>query len=111
MQDLRAANFGLFELSGVYIEGEARLGRRDEMEREIKFVFARMGDNQWLLPLGEDFAASGYTLLGDFDKALPLLQDSLAKPNGTTTASLRLNPICDGVRKDPRFQKLLGIRP
>jgi len=108
MQELRGKGFGILELSGAYIEFEARLGHRDEVEHEIQFIFTRAGDDQWLLPSCESSAAAGYTLLGDFDKALPLLQDSLAKPNGITTAYLRLNPAWDSVRNDPRFQKLLG---
>jgi len=45
-------------------------------------------------------------VLGDLEKELPLLQDSLSKPNGTTVAVLRLDPAWDGVRNDSRFQKL-----
>jgi TolB-like protein/Flp pilus assembly protein TadD len=111
MQALRAQKFWEPEISGAYIECAARFGNRDEMEREIEFLFAQTRDNQWLFPGSQYFAAAGYALLGDLDKALPLLRDSLAKPGGTTTAHLRLNPVWDGVRDDPRFQKLLDERP
>jgi TolB-like protein/Flp pilus assembly protein TadD len=111
MQALRAQKFWEPEISGSYIECAARFGNRDEMEREIEFLFAQTRDNQWLFPGSQYFAAAGYALLGDLDKALPLLRDSLAKPGGTTTAHLRLNPVWDGVRDDPRFQKLLDERP
>jgi hypothetical protein len=83
-------------------------GNRAGMQREIDPIFAQMGDNRWLLPAAESWAAAGYTLIGDFDKALPLLQDSLAKPNGITVGYLRLDPTWDSVRGDPRFQKAFG---
>ena len=111
MQALRAQKFWEPEISGAYIECAARFGNRDEMEREIEFLFAQTRDNQWLFPASEYYAAAGYALLGDLDKALPLLRDSLSKPGGTTTAYLRLRPVWDGVRNDPRFQKLLDEKP
>jgi TolB-like protein len=102
---------GGFVLSGFYIECMARLGNRDEVEREIQRLFTEAKDDQWALPVCENWAARGYALLGDLDKAIPLLEDSLAKPNGTTTAYLRLDPAFDGVRSDPRFQKLTSNKP
>ena len=111
MQALRAQKFWEPEISGAYIECAARFGNRDEMEREIEFLFAQTRDNQWLFPGAEYSAAAGYALLGDLDKALPLLEDSLSKPGGTTTARLRLNPVWDVVRDDPRFQKLADEKP
>jgi hypothetical protein len=45
------------------------------------------------------------------EKALPLLQDALSKPNGTTAATLRLDPAWDAVRHDSRFQKLANAKP
>ncbi|PZR78824.1 MAG: hypothetical protein DLM52_02270 [Chthoniobacterales bacterium] len=111
MQELRAQKLVLYEVSAAYIEMAARAGNRAEVQREIDYVFAQVGDNKWRLPAAESWAAAGYALLGDFDKALPLLQDSLAKPNGITIADLRLNPAWDSVRNDPRFQKLLESKP
>ncbi|MBA3830294.1 MAG: tetratricopeptide repeat protein [Chthoniobacterales bacterium] len=111
MQELRAQKLVLYEVSAAYIEMAARAGNRAEVQREIDYVFAKVGDNKWRLPAAESWAAAGYALLGDFDKALPLLQDSLAKPNGITIADLRLNPAWDSVRDDPRFQKLLESKP
>jgi serine/threonine-protein kinase len=42
------------------------------------------------------------------DRALPLLEHALAAPTNSslTPAMLRLDPFWDGVRNDPRFQKL-----
>jgi TolB-like protein/cytochrome c-type biogenesis protein CcmH/NrfG len=108
MQELREQKLGVTDVSGAYIECMARIGNRDEAEREIEHLSAETGDNQWLMPACEASAAAGYGLLGDIDKAVPLLKDSLSKPNGTTTAYLRLNPAWDGLRNNPRFQKLIS---
>jgi TolB-like protein len=111
MRDLRGQKFIQPELSGLYVECAARFGNRGEVEREIEFLFAETRDNQWLFPTSEYSAAVGYVLLGELDKALPLLRDSLEKPTGITAAWLKLRPEWDSVRNNPRFQKLLSDKP
>lgn len=44
---------------------------------------------------------------GELDRAFELLAHSLATPNGTTVAFLKLDPIWDPLRHDPRFQQLI----
>jgi len=111
IKELQAQNIVLPEIYRISIEFAARLKDRDEVADEIAFVLAYIRDNQWILPSSEYDAARGYAVLGDLEKALPLLQDSLSKPNGTTTATLRLDPAWDGVRNDSRFQKLANAKP
>ncbi len=111
IKELQAENIVLPEIYRISIEFAARLKDRDEVADEIAFVLAYIRDNQWILPSSEYDAARGYAVLGDLEKALPLLQDSLSKPNGTTTATLRLDPAWDGVRNDSRFQKLANAKP
>jgi TolB-like protein len=111
IKELQAQNIVQPELYRPSIEFAARLGDRAEVEDEIAFILAYTRDNQWILPSAEYNAARGYAVLGDMEKALPLLQDSLSKPNGTTTAILRLDPAWDGVRNDSRFQKLANAKP
>lgn len=65
------------------------------------------------IPLSESSAAKGYVLLGELDRALPLLENALLQPSlrALTPALLRFDPSYDGVRDDPRFQKLVNGEP
>ena len=46
-------------------------------------------------------------MCGDFDTALALLDRSLQTPSGVTIHELRLDPVWDALRRDPRFQQML----
>jgi TolB-like protein/cytochrome c-type biogenesis protein CcmH/NrfG len=46
-------------------------------------------------------------MCGDFETALALLDRSLQTPSGVTVQELRLDPIWDPLRADPRFQRML----
>jgi len=61
-------------------------------------------------PKLEENMADIYALLGDADHAVPILKRLLQIPyaNAITPALLRLDPIWDGMRGDPRFQKLVS---
>jgi tetratricopeptide (TPR) repeat protein len=54
--------------------------------------------------------ATIYALLGNADHAIPILKRLLQAPNGggwsLTAATLRLDPVWDRIRNDPRFQEL-----
>ncbi len=59
-------------------------------------------------PGREESMAKIYALLGDADEAIPILQ-RLAKvfaPTEITPGLLRLDPVWDSIRDDPRFQEL-----
>ncbi|MFN2541499.1 MAG: tetratricopeptide repeat protein [Chthoniobacterales bacterium] len=92
----------------VFIQMEARFGDRDAFERYLRRMFDQTEKDKWQFPNSETTAAAGYMLLGDFDHALPLLQDALSRPgeNSITPGYLRLDPIWDPIRNDSRFQKL-----
>jgi tetratricopeptide (TPR) repeat protein len=59
-------------------------------------------------PLEEYAMAQIYALLGDADHAIPILKRLLQIPYGgpITPALLRLDPLWDPIRNDPRFQEL-----
>ncbi len=56
----------------------------------------------------EEKMADIYALLGDADHAIPILRRLLQIPYGSaiTPALLRLDPVWDQIRNDPRFQEL-----
>jgi serine/threonine-protein kinase len=57
----------------------------------------------------EERVAKIYALLGDADHAIPILKRLLQIPYGRpaiTPALLRLDPVWDQIRNDPRFQRL-----
>ena len=47
-------------------------------------------------------------MCGDADTALALLDRSLQTPSGVTIQELRLDPVWDALRPDPRFQQMLA---
>jgi len=59
-------------------------------------------------PATEEKMAQIYALLGDADPAIPILERLLQIPyaGAITPALLRLDPVWDQIRNDPRFQEL-----
>jgi serine/threonine-protein kinase len=52
-------------------------------------------------------AAESYLLVGEFDAALEQIEYWLSRPSYLSVALLRVDPIWDPIRGDPRFQALL----
>jgi hypothetical protein len=48
-----------------------------------------------------------YAIFGDAGSAVPILDGLLQRPSQVTVAVLKLNPIWDSIRNDPRFQALI----
>jgi len=48
-----------------------------------------------------------YALTGESDQAFELLDRSLNTPNGITVPMLKIDPVWDSIRNDPRFQALI----
>jgi TolB-like protein/Flp pilus assembly protein TadD len=51
--------------------------------------------------------AQVYTILGDNNRAIEILDGLLSRPSRVTVQSLKVNPIWDPLRSDPRFQALM----
>jgi TolB-like protein/Tfp pilus assembly protein PilF len=59
-------------------------------------------------------AAEVYAILGENDRAIEILDGLLSRPSAITVEGLKINPIWDSLRRDPRFQALLqkyGAKP
>jgi hypothetical protein len=63
-------------------------------------------------PVEEESLARVYALLGETDHAIPILKRLLQIPysGAITPALLRLDPIWDQIRDDPRFQELVSAK-
>jgi serine/threonine-protein kinase len=61
-------------------------------------------------PAQEENLARIHAILGDADHAIPILERLLRIPYGgaMTPALLRIDPMFDPIRPDPRFQKLIS---
>jgi TolB-like protein/Tfp pilus assembly protein PilF len=53
-------------------------------------------------------AAEVYAILGDNDRAIETLDALLSRPSPVTAEALKVNPVWDPVRSDPRFQGLIN---
>ncbi len=51
--------------------------------------------------------AEVHTALGDTAQAIEILDGLLSRPSNVTVASLKVNPVWDPLRSDPRFQALI----
>jgi len=51
--------------------------------------------------------AEVYMIVGDYDRALPIVDGLLSRPSALTVAILKINPLWDPVRNDPRFIAIL----
>jgi TolB-like protein/Flp pilus assembly protein TadD len=87
----------------------AGLGEKDAAIAEGKRAVELLPESQDALegPKTAVALAQIYAWTGQKDEALELLERSLSTPNGVTVPVLRLDPIWDPLRTDPRFQALI----
>lgn len=108
---------------------EEQLKRSPDVEKshiQLAKVLAQLGDKDAavaeaqrateLLPESKDAfggpeiaagVAEVYTVLGDNDRAIEILDGLLNRPSAMTVQVLKVNPIWDPLRSDPRFRALL----
>ncbi len=108
LKDLRAKSDESLWLADTLLQIEAHLGHHEEMAHEAEDLIEQTKRDQWRFPVTETVLARAYVIADDVDHALPLLDHALSVPAETsvTVANLRLDPVSDRVRDDPRFQKL-----
>jgi tetratricopeptide (TPR) repeat protein len=58
-------------------------------------------------PMITESLAEVYAIVGEHDKAIELLDHLLSKPSFVTVASLKVLPMWDWLRHNPRFDELL----
>jgi TolB-like protein/Flp pilus assembly protein TadD len=113
LNKLRAAGDEGLLLHDVLLGVEAYLGHRDEANTIADSILETSRHDVWQFPRSEESVARAYVALGDFDRAIPLIEDALRKPavEGLTTAYLRIDPSWDPIRNDSRFQRLANVKP
>ena len=113
LEELRRQGNQSLELTDTLIDITAALGDRAAVEREVEKLLRDTQHDLWRLPASEEVAGRGFAILADADRAIPHLERALAMPSqtGLTPAYLRLDPVWDRIRDDPRFQKLAEAKP
>jgi TolB-like protein/Tfp pilus assembly protein PilF len=100
--DSEDAHLGLAKVLAQLGEKESALQeaqRASELVPESKDAFS-----------GPEIAsgvAEVYAILGDNDRAIETLNGLLRRPSGVTAQGLKVDPIWDPLRSDPRFQALI----
>src|SRR5216110_662822 len=87
----------------------AALGQKEDAINEGKRAVELLPESQDAFdgPQGTASLAQIYAWTGEFDEAFRLLEHLLDIPNGLTVPMLKLEPMWDPLRKDPRFQALI----
>jgi TolB-like protein/Flp pilus assembly protein TadD len=112
LNQLRAAGENSVFLRDILLSVEANLGRRAEAQTIADSLLETARGDAWQFPREEEAVARAYVVLGDFDRALPLLEHALSAPavEALTPAHLRFDPSWDPIRNDSRFQKLANAK-
>ena len=88
----------------------AGLGRKEEAIKEGKRAVELLPEAQDALD-GPEVAvvlAQIYAWTGEHDQAFELLDHLLQVPNSLTVPILKVDPVWDPLRNDPRFEKLVA---
>ena len=102
-----------WRLTRALIWAHTGLNDRPAVDRELPDLLSRTQHDLWRAPGAKATAAGVYATLRDPDRAIAFLEQALSASYHTsiTRAHLRLDPLWDPIRNDPRFQNLLGAKP
>jgi serine/threonine-protein kinase len=91
-------------------EAEMLSGHRDRAQAAIDRAAEEIGPDRFLAPSVDEYRALVYARAGEPERALDLLEGLLARhyDRPLTPAILRVDPIWDGLRGEPRFRHLAG---
>ncbi len=84
----------------------AGLGEKEKALEQARHAIADYDSDALARPFAETALAIVEAQTGDTESAIAALPHLLEVPNGETVGGLRINPIWDPLRKDPRFEKL-----
>jgi hypothetical protein len=91
-------------------EVDAALGRKEDALREAHDVLELwpLSRDATVAPNVATIVAVAYVWAGEHDAALQLLAQFAKLPCGPTVGDLKLNPVWDDLRNDPRFHKIIA---
>ncbi|MEP6604452.1 MAG: tetratricopeptide repeat protein, partial [Spartobacteria bacterium] len=92
------------------VEADAALGRKDDAMREAQHALQvwPLSRDATVTPDIAQIIAVAYVWAGERDAALQLLAQFAKLPYGPSAGELKLNPVWDDIRKDPRFGKIIA---
>ena len=87
----------------------AQLGERDAALSEAQRATELLPESKDAFggPEITEGVAQVYAIVGDNDRAIEILEGLLSRPSAVTVEGLKVNPIWDPLRSDPRFQALM----
>ena len=108
LEELRAKGDQSLWIRDELLEIAAVLGDREAVTKEAESLLQATAKDRWRFPTSHEAVARAYVHLGEFDRAIPHIEQALAMPaqQGLTPIYLRLDPVWDKIRDDRRFQKL-----
>jgi len=88
----------------------AGLGSKEDAirEGELAVELLPMSKEAWRGAYRAEDLARIYTMVGEYDAAIDRLENLLTVPSITAVPMLRINPVWDPLRDNPRFQALLA---
>jgi TolB-like protein/Tfp pilus assembly protein PilF/class 3 adenylate cyclase len=84
----------------------AGLGEKEKALEQARQAIADYSSDALSKPFAETSLAQVQAQTGEIDSAIAALPHLLEVPNGVTVGNLRIDPVWDPLRKDPRFEKL-----